>query len=42
MATKQLIINSKFKPFSYSEMLQPVLMADTAHKEVEEGLGRLQ
>lgn len=23
-------------------MLQPVLMADTAHKEVEEGLGRLQ
>lgn len=43
MATsRQLIINSQFKPFSYSEMLHPVMMADTAHKELEDSLGELQ
>lgn len=42
MRSNTLIINSKFKPFSYQEMLHPVLMADTAHKELETGFGELQ
>lgn len=35
MAANYIIINSKFKPFSYAEMLQPVQMATLAHQEVE-------
>lgn len=35
MAANYIIINSKFKPFSYAEMLQPVQMATAAHQEVE-------
>ena len=30
-----IVIKSKFKPFSYAEMLQPVQMATAAHQEVE-------
>lgn len=36
-----LVIGSKFKPFSYAEMLQPVQAADTEHKLIEEGLGEM-
>ena len=35
MASNYIVINSKFKPFSYAEMLQPVQMATLAHQEVE-------
>lgn len=41
MANKYIVNNSKFKPFSYSEMLAPVQMADTEHKLIEEGLGEM-
>lgn len=35
MAANYIIVNSKFKPFSYAEMLQPVQMATAAHQEIE-------
>lgn len=35
MAANYIVVNSKFKPFSYAEMLQPVQMATLAHQEVE-------
>lgn len=35
MPANYIIINSKFKPFSYAEMLQPVQMATAAHQEIE-------
>lgn len=35
MAANYIVINSKFKPFSYAEMLQPVQMATLAHQEIE-------
>ena len=35
MAANYIVINSKFKPFSYAEMLQPVQMATAAHQEIE-------
>ena len=35
MAANYIAVNSKFKPFSYAEMLQPVQMATLAHQEVE-------
>ena len=35
MAANYIVINSKFKPFSYAEMLQPVQIATLAHQEVE-------
>ena len=41
MANYNLVINSQFKPFSYSEMLQPVLMATQAHQELENQYGEL-
>lgn len=31
-----IIINSKFRPFSYQEMLQPVFMATQAHQALED------
>lgn len=36
-----IVNNSKFKPFSYAEMLAPVQAADTEHKLIEEGLGEM-
>jgi len=36
-----IVNNSKFNPFSYQELLQPVAMADTAHKELEASMGDL-
>lgn len=41
MASRYIVNNSKFKPFSYAEMLAPVQMADTEHKLIEEGLGEM-
>lgn len=41
MASNNIIYNSKFKPFSYSEMLAPVQAATTEHKLIEEGLSEL-
>lgn len=38
---KNIIIDSKFQPFSMEEMLKPVLMADQEHKSIEEGLAEL-
>lgn len=35
MAANYIVVNSKFKPFSYSEMLQPVQMATAAHQDLE-------
>lgn len=35
MSANYIVVNSKFKPFSYAEMLQPVQMATAAHQEVE-------
>ena len=35
MAANYIVINSKFKPFSYAEMLQPVQMATMAHQDIE-------
>ena len=36
-----LTSNAKFRPFEYSEMLAPVLMATQAHQAVEEAYGEL-
>lgn len=35
MANYSLIINSKYKPFSYQELLAPALMATQAHQDIE-------
>lgn len=36
-----IVLNSKFKPFSYSEMVQPVMMATEAHQQAENNYGDL-
>lgn len=36
-----LVIGSKFRPFSYSEMLAPIEAATTEHRAIEEGLGEM-
>lgn len=36
MANYSLIINSKFRPFEFEEMLKPVMIAEQAHREVED------
>lgn len=36
-----LVIGSKFRPFSYSEMLAPIEAATTEHRAIEEGLGEI-
>lgn len=41
MANYNLVINSKFKPFSYQELLAPVLQATQAHQEIENQYGEL-
>ena len=35
MANYSLIINSRYKPFSYQELLAPALMATQAHQDIE-------
>lgn len=39
MAKNYIVINSKFKPFSYQEMLQPVAQATEVHKDIETQIG---
>lgn len=41
MANFSLYVNSKFKPFSYQEMLAPALMATQAHQELENMYGEV-
>lgn len=41
MANYSLIINSRFRPFEYQELLAPVLMATQAHQELENQYGEL-
>lgn len=41
MANYSIIINSKFKPFSYAEMLAPVQESTQAHQQVEEAYANL-
>lgn len=36
-----IVLNSKFKPFSYQEMLAPIMQAQEAHNKIEEELGNL-
>lgn len=36
-----LVIGSKFRPFSYSEMLAPIEAATAEHRAIEEGLGEM-
>ena len=37
-----LVINSRFRPFSYQELLAPTLQATQAHQAVEDAYGNLQ
>lgn len=39
---RYLINNARFRPFSYQELLQPIVIADTAHKELEETYNELR
>lgn len=41
MSNYSLVVNSQFKPFSYAEMLQPVLQATQAHQALEDAYGEL-
>lgn len=41
MPNYNLVINSKFRPFSYQDMLQPVLAATEAHRELENAYSEL-
>lgn len=41
MANYSLVINSKFRPFEYQELLAPALMATQAHQAVEEAYADL-
>lgn len=41
MANYSLILDTKFKPFSYAEMLAPVAAATQAHQALEEEYGNL-
>lgn len=41
MAGNYIVNGSKFRPFSYSEMLAPVQMVQEQHNLVQEGLGEL-
>ena len=41
MSNYSIVVDSRFKPFSYQEMLAPVLMATQAHQELEEQYGEL-
>ena len=36
-----LVVNSKFKPFSFQELLQPALMATEAHEKRQEQYDKL-
>ena len=40
MANYSLVINSQFKPFSYSEMLAPVMQSTQAQQAVEDAVSK--
>lgn len=42
MGNYNLVINSQFKPFSYQELLDPVLRATQAHQALEDQYGDLE
>lgn len=42
MANYSLVIDSHFKPFSYAEMLAPVMQATQAHQELESAYSELE
>ena len=42
MANYSLVINSQFKPFSYSEMLAPVMQSTQAQQAVEDAYSELE
>lgn len=41
MANYSLVVNSKFRPFEYQELLAPVLMATQAHQDIEDKYAEL-
>lgn len=41
MAGNMIVIGSKFKPFSYDEMIKPIQVADAEHKAIEGEMGEL-
>ena len=41
MSNYSLVVNSRFSPFSYQEILSPALMATQAHQELENQYGEL-
>lgn len=41
MANYNLVMNARFRPFSYSELLNPVLMATQAHQALEQEYSEL-
>lgn len=41
MANYSLVVDSKFSPFTFQELLQPALMATQAHKELEKEYSNL-
>lgn len=41
-SSNMIVLNSKFNPFSYQELLAPVQAADTEHKIIQEEEGKLQ
>ena len=38
---RYVITNSKFKPFSYAELIQPIQLAEVAHQAVEDQYNEL-
>ena len=36
MANYSLVVDSRFTPFTYQDMLQPIMAAQTAHQDIEE------
>ena len=42
MANYSLVINSKFRPFSYQELATPVMQMTQAHQQLEEQYAELQ
>ena len=41
MANYNLVVNSRFQPFTYQELLQPALRMTQAHQDIENALGEL-
>lgn len=41
MAGNMIVIGSKFRPFTYDEMIKPIQLADAEHKAIESEVGTL-